>query len=189
MEAVGRTSFWSTCPWMHVAGASSRPTLSPGSSVPRVGSRLTFYPHPALTTEAAWSAWGPWGSCSGSCGPGRRLRRRRCSSPAENACPGRPLEAQKCVRPRCPGRRGRGQLRGELRKEGAWVKGGARVQRQAWRARTWFTGRLALPSLSGPRLSWSIGDSVHLDWRTPGGAFPVVGISEGVLPPCARPSV
>lgn len=54
------------------------------------------------------------------------------------------------MRPRCPGRRGRGQLRGELRKEGAWEKGGAQVQGQAWRARTWFTGRLALPSLLGP---------------------------------------
>ncbi|XP_006778457.2 PREDICTED: cartilage intermediate layer protein 2 [Myotis davidii] len=53
--------------------------------------------------EAAWGAWGPWGPCSGSCGPGRRLRRRRCPSPTGDACPGRPLEAQKCVRPRCPG--------------------------------------------------------------------------------------
>ncbi|XP_008567974.1 PREDICTED: cartilage intermediate layer protein 2 [Galeopterus variegatus] len=53
--------------------------------------------------EAAWGAWGPWGPCSGSCGPGRRLRRRHCPSPAGDACPGRPLEAQKCVRPRCPG--------------------------------------------------------------------------------------
>ncbi|XP_015987808.2 cartilage intermediate layer protein 2 [Rousettus aegyptiacus] len=53
--------------------------------------------------EASWGAWGPWGPCSGSCGPGRRLRRRRCSSSAGNTCPGRPLEAQKCVRPRCPG--------------------------------------------------------------------------------------
>ncbi|XP_072803400.1 cartilage intermediate layer protein 2 isoform X1 [Vicugna pacos] len=53
--------------------------------------------------EATWGAWGPWGPCSGSCGPGRRLRRRRCSSPAGDACPGRPLEAQKCVRPQCPG--------------------------------------------------------------------------------------
>ncbi|XP_007943579.1 cartilage intermediate layer protein 2 [Orycteropus afer afer] len=51
--------------------------------------------------EAVWGAWGPWGPCSGSCGPGRRSRRRSC--PAEDTCPGRPLEAQKCVRPRCPG--------------------------------------------------------------------------------------
>ncbi|PNJ28226.1 CILP2 isoform 2 [Pongo abelii] len=53
--------------------------------------------------EASWGAWGPWGPCSGSCGPGRRLRRRHCPSPAGDACPGRPLEAQKCLRPRCPG--------------------------------------------------------------------------------------
>ncbi|XP_059016616.1 cartilage intermediate layer protein 2 isoform X2 [Mustela lutreola] len=52
--------------------------------------------------EATWGAWGPWGPCSGSCGPGRRLRRRRCPSPAGDACPGRPVEAQKCVRPTCP---------------------------------------------------------------------------------------
>ncbi|TEA31109.1 hypothetical protein DBR06_SOUSAS14010055 [Sousa chinensis] len=53
--------------------------------------------------EATWGAWGPWGPCSGSCGPGRRLRRRRCPSPAADACPGRTLEAQNCVRPTCPG--------------------------------------------------------------------------------------
>ncbi|KAM9686729.1 cartilage intermediate layer protein 2 [Trichechus inunguis] len=51
--------------------------------------------------EAAWGTWGPWGPCSGSCGPGRRSRRRSC--PVEDKCPGRPLEAQKCVRPQCPG--------------------------------------------------------------------------------------
>ncbi|XP_006885919.1 PREDICTED: cartilage intermediate layer protein 2 [Elephantulus edwardii] len=51
--------------------------------------------------EAAWGAWGPWGPCSGSCGPGRRLRRRTCA--AEDTCPGRPQEVQKCVLPRCPG--------------------------------------------------------------------------------------
>ncbi|KAM5237962.1 cartilage intermediate layer protein 2 [Ctenodactylus gundi] len=53
--------------------------------------------------EVAWSAWGAWGPCSRSCGPSRRLRRRSCPSPVGDACPGRPLEAQKCVRPRCPG--------------------------------------------------------------------------------------
>uniref|UniRef100_A0A8C8YJW9 Cartilage intermediate layer protein 2 n=1 Tax=Prolemur simus TaxID=1328070 RepID=A0A8C8YJW9_PROSS len=52
--------------------------------------------------ETSWGAWGPWGPCSGSCGPARRLRRRRCPSPAGDACPGSTLEAQKCVRPRCP---------------------------------------------------------------------------------------
>ncbi|KAM6168150.1 LOW QUALITY PROTEIN: cartilage intermediate layer protein 2 [Erethizon dorsatum] len=53
--------------------------------------------------EIAWTAWGPWGPCSRSCGPGRRLRRRSCPGPDEDACPGRGLEVQKCVRPRCPG--------------------------------------------------------------------------------------
>ncbi|XP_047387653.1 cartilage intermediate layer protein 2 [Sciurus carolinensis] len=53
--------------------------------------------------EVAWGAWGPWGLCSRSCGPGRRLRRRSCPGPAGDACPGRSLEAQKCVRPPCPG--------------------------------------------------------------------------------------
>ncbi|XP_055975658.1 cartilage intermediate layer protein 2 [Sorex fumeus] len=52
--------------------------------------------------EVTWGAWGPWGPCSGSCGPGRRMRRRICSSPDGDGCPGRPLEAQKCVRPACP---------------------------------------------------------------------------------------
>ncbi|XP_076975760.1 cartilage intermediate layer protein 2 [Tamandua tetradactyla] len=53
--------------------------------------------------ETAWGAWGPWGPCSGSCGPGRRLRRRRCQERTGEACPGRSSEAQKCVRPGCPG--------------------------------------------------------------------------------------
>uniref|UniRef100_A0A8C9QD91 Cartilage intermediate layer protein 2 n=1 Tax=Spermophilus dauricus TaxID=99837 RepID=A0A8C9QD91_SPEDA len=53
--------------------------------------------------EVAWGAWGPWSPCSRSCGPGRRLRHRSCAGPAEDACPGRSLEAQKCVRPSCPG--------------------------------------------------------------------------------------
>ncbi|KAI5931412.1 Cartilage intermediate layer protein 2 [Manis javanica] len=53
--------------------------------------------------EVAWGPWGPWGPCSATCGPSRRLRRRRCPSPTKNACPGRPVEAQKCVRAPCPG--------------------------------------------------------------------------------------
>ncbi|XP_005333005.2 cartilage intermediate layer protein 2 isoform X2 [Ictidomys tridecemlineatus] len=53
--------------------------------------------------EVAWGTWGPWGPCSRSCGPGRRLRHRSCAGPAEDACPGRSVEAQKCVRPSCLG--------------------------------------------------------------------------------------
>lgn len=102
MEAVDRTSLCSTCGGVL---QSSTVTKLPGGIFLRMGSRLTIHP-PVLPAEASWGAWGPWGPCSGSCGPGRRLRRRRCSSSAGNTCPGRPLEAQKCVRPRCPGRRG-----------------------------------------------------------------------------------
>ncbi|XP_068943024.1 cartilage intermediate layer protein 2 [Petaurus breviceps papuanus] len=61
-------------------------------------------PCPAsLCSVASWSEWGAWGPCSGSCGPGRRLRRRRCPGGKKNTCIGRSVEAQKCVRPPCPG--------------------------------------------------------------------------------------
>uniref|UniRef100_A0A8C6W598 Cartilage intermediate layer protein 2 n=1 Tax=Nannospalax galili TaxID=1026970 RepID=A0A8C6W598_NANGA len=61
-------------------------------------------PHLFLcSAEASWGAWGPWSLCSKSCGPGRRLRRRSCQGSSGDACLGSPQEAQKCVRPRCPG--------------------------------------------------------------------------------------
>lgn len=45
--AAGRACL-ECCPWMHVAGESSRPTLSTGvqDAVPRAGGRLTLPPHP-----------------------------------------------------------------------------------------------------------------------------------------------
>lgn len=86
-------------PWTR--GGSGRPLRIYTS--PEALSRVP--PLPFLPAEVTWGAWGPWGPCSRSCGPGRRMRRRLCSNPAGDGCPGRPLEAQKCVSPACAGRR------------------------------------------------------------------------------------
>ncbi|MEQ2174765.1 hypothetical protein GOODEAATRI_011268 [Goodea atripinnis] len=54
---------------------------------------------------AKWSPWGPWGSCSVTCGGGRRTRRRNCVRTSETVqCAGRPAEIQKCGRSPCPGK-------------------------------------------------------------------------------------
>uniref|UniRef100_A0A3Q3MKV2 Cartilage intermediate layer protein 2 n=1 Tax=Labrus bergylta TaxID=56723 RepID=A0A3Q3MKV2_9LABR len=50
-----------------------------------------------------WSPWGRWGTCSVTCGGGRRIRRRTCvrdSAPVH--CAGRPVEIQKCGKGQCP---------------------------------------------------------------------------------------
>ncbi|XP_026014939.1 cartilage intermediate layer protein 1 [Astatotilapia calliptera] len=52
---------------------------------------------------AKWSPWGPWGSCSVTCGGGRRIRRRTCvRTSATVQCVGRPVEIQKCGKTPCP---------------------------------------------------------------------------------------
>uniref|UniRef100_A0A665T4J7 Cartilage intermediate layer protein 2 n=1 Tax=Echeneis naucrates TaxID=173247 RepID=A0A665T4J7_ECHNA len=51
-----------------------------------------------------WSPWGQWGSCSVTCGGGRRIRRRTCVRTSVRAqCTGRPVEVQKCGKMACPG--------------------------------------------------------------------------------------
>uniref|UniRef100_A0A667WY91 Cartilage intermediate layer protein 2 n=1 Tax=Myripristis murdjan TaxID=586833 RepID=A0A667WY91_9TELE len=53
---------------------------------------------------AKWSPWGRWGTCSATCGGGRRIRRRTCvRSSMTVQCVGRPVEIQKCGKSPCPG--------------------------------------------------------------------------------------
>uniref|UniRef100_A0A667X915 Cartilage intermediate layer protein 2 n=1 Tax=Myripristis murdjan TaxID=586833 RepID=A0A667X915_9TELE len=53
-----------------------------------------------------WSPWGRWGTCSATCGGGRRIRRRTCvRSSMTVQCVGRPVEIQKCGKSPCPGTR------------------------------------------------------------------------------------
>ncbi|XP_034439383.1 cartilage intermediate layer protein 1 [Hippoglossus hippoglossus] len=54
---------------------------------------------------AKWSPWGRWGTCSVTCGGGRRIRRRTCArSSVTVQCTGRPVDAQKCGKSPCPAR-------------------------------------------------------------------------------------
>ncbi|XP_062412851.1 cartilage intermediate layer protein 1 [Sardina pilchardus] len=53
--------------------------------------------------EARWGPWGAWGSCSVTCGGGRRARRRNCIRTSDTVrCEGRPVEFQKCGKKPCP---------------------------------------------------------------------------------------
>lgn len=53
---------------------------------------------------AKWSPWGRWGTCSVTCGGGRRIRRRTCVRTSITVqCTGRPVDIQKCGRTPCPG--------------------------------------------------------------------------------------
>ncbi|XP_051232521.1 cartilage intermediate layer protein 1 [Dicentrarchus labrax] len=52
---------------------------------------------------AKWRPWGRWGTCSVTCGGGRRIRRRTCVRSSETVqCTGRPVEIQKCGKSPCP---------------------------------------------------------------------------------------
>ncbi|XP_029988492.1 cartilage intermediate layer protein 1 [Sphaeramia orbicularis] len=52
---------------------------------------------------AKWGPWGRWGTCSVTCGGGRRIRRRTCVRTSETVqCKGRPAEVQKCGKSPCP---------------------------------------------------------------------------------------
>lgn len=54
--------------------------------------------------SAKWSPWGRWGTCSVTCGGGRRIRRRTCvRTSVAVQCNGRPVEIQKCGKSPCPG--------------------------------------------------------------------------------------
>ncbi|KAM9762086.1 cartilage intermediate layer protein 1 [Menidia menidia] len=52
---------------------------------------------------AKWSPWGRWGTCSVTCGGGRRTRRRTCVRTSVTVtCKGRPVDVQKCGKRPCP---------------------------------------------------------------------------------------
>merc|ERR1719319_1089717 len=61
-----------------------------------------------------WSPWGEWGSCSQTCGEGRRSRARRCTTDAltkdlpfaldsEEGCPGEGRQTEACSLQPCQG--------------------------------------------------------------------------------------
>ena len=70
---------------------------------------------PVNPAVAEWSPWGEWGSCSHTCGQGRRRRRRRCTTHAltkdipfaldsEEGCPGEGSQTEACSLPPCQGK-------------------------------------------------------------------------------------
>ncbi|KAM4810618.1 cartilage intermediate layer protein 2 [Rhinophrynus dorsalis] len=50
--------------------------------------------------EGKWSSWGKWTPCTRTCGGGRRIRRRICTS-KKIPCVGQPFQVQKCGRSPC----------------------------------------------------------------------------------------
>lgn len=62
---------------------------------------------PVVPIDGKWSQWSAYGSCSTTCGSGRKVRRRTCTEPKpENAgrkCPGTNLGYQDCNEKPCPG--------------------------------------------------------------------------------------
>uniref|UniRef100_A0A668UWC0 Ig-like domain-containing protein n=1 Tax=Oreochromis aureus TaxID=47969 RepID=A0A668UWC0_OREAU len=65
---------------------------------------VRFQCPPGRADYTKWSPWGRWGSCSVTCGGGRRIRRRTCArTSATVQCVGRPVEIQKCGKTPCPG--------------------------------------------------------------------------------------
>uniref|UniRef100_A0A667WUX7 Cartilage intermediate layer protein 2 n=1 Tax=Myripristis murdjan TaxID=586833 RepID=A0A667WUX7_9TELE len=68
---------------------------------------VRFQCPPGSSDESTkWSPWGRWGTCSATCGGGRRIRRRTCvRSSMTVQCVGRPVEIQKCGKSPCPGTR------------------------------------------------------------------------------------
>ena len=62
---------------------------------------LPFYyslvPPKRKPTDGQWGKWAPWGRCSRSCDSGRRVRHRKCDSPAPyrgRYCVGSPDEEE-----------------------------------------------------------------------------------------------
>jgi len=54
----------------------------------------------AATTTAAtamWSSWGPWQPCSTTCGAGKQLSTRNCSTAEDGACEGAKRRERKCT--------------------------------------------------------------------------------------------
>lgn len=55
-----------------------------------------------------WGDWSSWGSCTLSCGGGKRERLRKCDSPPPTDggryCPGQDKQITYCNKEACPGR-------------------------------------------------------------------------------------
>ncbi|EDO39575.1 predicted protein, partial [Nematostella vectensis] len=56
--------------------------------------------------DGKWGAWSDWGSCSASCGPGKRIRTRECNDPAPKSggkmCEGAKQQTGHCEFSPCP---------------------------------------------------------------------------------------
>ena len=57
---------------------------------------------PLEPAVAEWSPWGEWGSCSQTCGEGRRGRVRRCTT-NNPTCPGEDSQTEGCSLQPCKG--------------------------------------------------------------------------------------
>uniref|UniRef100_A0A672YXL4 Cartilage intermediate layer protein 2 n=1 Tax=Sphaeramia orbicularis TaxID=375764 RepID=A0A672YXL4_9TELE len=112
---------------------------------------------------AKWGPWGRWGTCSVTCGGGRRIRRRTCVRTSETVqCKGRPAEVQKCGKSPCPGTEDCSRcvcdghmVRGDVHSvtgvpvAGAWVA--LANQPKVIRARTDAKGQFRLPGVCSSR--------------------------------------
>lgn len=51
-----------------------------------------------ITDKLGWSKWGDWEACSTTCGPGEKMRRRRCHHATEGSrgCPGGWKDVEVC---------------------------------------------------------------------------------------------
>ena len=59
----------------------------------------------SFSVNGNWGSWNSWSTCSAECGPGIRLRQRRCNNPYPNyggkSCVGRGKESAVCSMPDC----------------------------------------------------------------------------------------
>ena len=57
--------------------------------------------------DGKWNSWGDFSKCSTTCGPGIKVRNRKCNDPAPKGdgsqCPNRGSESVACEKSPCPG--------------------------------------------------------------------------------------
>lgn len=60
-----------------------------------------------LTVDGEWGSWGKWSQCSATCGPGKKVRRRKCNNPTPQFdgydCDGKSKQKETCKIRDCPG--------------------------------------------------------------------------------------
>ncbi|XP_055516059.1 hemicentin-1-like [Leucoraja erinacea] len=116
-------SVWTPCSRTCGGGQSKRhracsnpPPASGGNTCSGAHVQMQRCGTGACPVNGGWSSWQPWSECSASCGEGKRLRERRCDSPAPNgngkSCPGDDSDTASCGLDPCAGVPGR--ARGSL---------------------------------------------------------------------------